>query len=87
MYLRESRQKRADGSVLTHLQLAESVWNPAKGRSEVRILFNCGRAEDSAAIERLRLLARSILRRCSPEEIVGQDKGWKLVDAWPYGDL
>ena len=87
MYLRESRQKRSDGSVLTHLQLAESVWNPASGRSEVRIVFSCGRADDPEVVERLRALARSILRRCSPEEIIEQNKNWKLVDAWPYGDL
>jgi len=30
MYLRETRQKRADGSFLTHLRLAETVWNPRK---------------------------------------------------------
>jgi len=63
MYLRESRQKRADGSVLTHLQLAASVWNAARGQSEIRIVYNCGRADDPALIERLRALARSILRR------------------------
>ena len=40
MYLRETRQKRADGSLVTHLQLAESVWNPHKKRSEVRIVHN-----------------------------------------------
>ena len=27
MFLRESRQKRVDGTVIAHLQLAESVWN------------------------------------------------------------
>ena len=54
MYLRETRQKRADGSLVTHLQLAESVWNPHKKRSEVRILHNCGRAEDLKTAERLR---------------------------------
>ena len=32
MYLRESRQKRADGSVLTHLQLAENLWDPERKR-------------------------------------------------------
>ena len=62
MYLRESRQKRADGSLVTHLQLAESVWNPQKKRSEVRILYNCGRSEDPKTAERLRKLARSILK-------------------------
>ncbi|MGH8658381.1 MAG: hypothetical protein ACREV4_07895 [Gammaproteobacteria bacterium] len=78
MYLRETRQKRADGSYLTHLQIAESVWDPVK---------NCGRADDPGVAERLRRLARSILRRCSPEEIVAQDPSWCLLDAWPYGDI
>jgi hypothetical protein len=87
MYLRETHQKRADGTVLTHLQLAESVWNPQKKRSEIRIVYNCGRADDPDVAARLRRLARSILRRCSPEEIVTQEPDWRLVDAWPYGDL
>ena len=87
MYLRESRQKRTDGSVLTHLQLAENVWDPDKQRAQVKILYNCGRADDAASTERLRRLARSILRRCAPEEIVAQDPSWQVVNAWPYGDL
>ena len=85
MYLRESRQKLANGT-LTHLQLVESVWNPAKRRSEIRIVFNCGRAGDPAVTERLRRLAHSILRRCSAEEIVAGDGSWQLINAWPYGD-
>ena len=87
MYLRETRQKRADGSLVTHLQLAESVWNPHKKRSEVRILHTCGRAEDPTTAERLRNLARSILKRCDPQEIVQHSPQWRLVDAWPYGPL
>jgi hypothetical protein len=87
MYLRETRQKRADGSVITHLQLAESVWNPDKGRSETRILYNCGRAEDLEVTERLRRLAKSILRRASPDEIVAEHPGWQVANAWPYGDV
>lgn len=87
MYLRESRQKRADGSVLTHLQLAENRWDPERQRAQVKILYNCGRADDAASTERLRRLARSILRRCAPEEIVAQDPSWQVVNAWPYGDL
>ena len=27
MYLRQSKQTRADGSTLSHLQIAESVWD------------------------------------------------------------
>jgi len=87
MYLRETRQKRADGSLVTHLQLVESVWNPHKKRSEVRILHTCGRAEDPKTAERLRNLARSILKRCDPQEIVQHSTQWRLVDAWPYGPL
>jgi len=87
MYLRESKQKRADGSVVTYLQLAENVWNAEKRRSETRILCNCGRADDAAVTERLRRLAKSILRRCSPEEIVADEGNWRLVCAWPYGEI
>jgi len=88
MYLRESKQRRADGSTVAYLQLAENVWDPEKRRSQTRILCNCGRADDPAVTERLRRLARSILRRCSAEEIVGASGGdWRLVCAWPYGDV
>jgi Transposase DDE domain len=87
MYLRETRQKRADGSIVTQLQLAESVWNPHKKRSEVRIVYNCGRADDPHTAERLRQLARSPLKRCAPEEIVEQAPQWRLIDAWPFGAL
>jgi hypothetical protein len=87
MYLRESRQKRTDGSVLTHLQLAENLWDPEKRRAQVKILYNCGRADDAASTERLKRLARSILRRCAPEEIVAENPSWQVVNAWPYGDL
>ena len=43
MYLRESKLKRANGKVVTYLQIAENVWNPEKGRSQARIIYNCGR--------------------------------------------
>ena len=87
MYLRESKQRRADGSVVTYLQLAENVWDATKGRSQASIVHNCGRADDPDVVERLRRLAKSILRRCSPEEIVGADGDWRLICAWPYGDV
>ena len=87
MYLRESKQRRANGSVVTYLQLAENVWDAPKGRSQARIVHSCGRADDQEVVERLRRLAKSILRRCSPEEIVGTGDEWRLICAWPYGDL
>lgn len=87
MYLRRSTQKRADGSELSHLQIAESVWDPIRKRSRPRIIYNCGRAEDEKTVERLRRLARSILKRCSPEELVAADPAMQVVDTWPYGDV
>lgn len=88
MYLRESEQRRADGSTVSYLQLAENVWSAQRQRSQAHIVYNCGRADDPAVTERLRRLAASILRRCSPEEIVGAAGGdWRLVCAWPYGEV
>ena len=87
MYLRDTRQKRADGSLVPHLQLAESVWNPHKKRSEVRIVYHCGRTDAPQSAERLRQLARSLLKRCAPEEMIAQAPTWRLIDAWPYGAL
>ena len=53
----------------------------------MRILYNCGRADDPKATERLKRLARSILKRCSPEELAAANSGLSVADAWPYGDL
>jgi hypothetical protein len=87
MYLRESKQRRTDGRVVTYLQLAENVWDAVKGRSQASIVYNCGRSDDPEVALRLRRLSKSILRRCSPEEIVTADGDWRLIGAWPYGDL
>lgn len=86
MYVRESRQKRADGSVLTHVQLAESVWDPVKKRSVTKIVAGLGRADDPSTLERLKRLASSILRHTEPEALAAKPD-WKLLDAWPYGPL
>jgi hypothetical protein len=87
MYLRESRQRRASGEVVTYLQFAENVWNPATRRSETTIVYNFGRADDPAVRDRLRRLAQSILRRCSPEEAAAASPGCRVVDTWSYGDV
>ena len=88
MYLRQSKQRLADGNTVSYLQLAENVWAPERRRSETRVVYNCGRADDPAVVERLRKLAASILRRCSPEEIVGAGNGdLRLVCARPYGEV
>jgi hypothetical protein len=35
----------------------------------------------------LRRLAKSILRRCAPQEIVAENPDWQVLNAWDYGDL
>lgn len=87
MYLRVSKQRLKDGSLVEHYQLAESTWDRQKKRSRTHIVYNFGRVDDPAVAERLRTLAHSILRRCAPEQIVADAPGWRLIDAWPYGDV
>jgi len=85
MFLRETTRRNKDGSTVTYLQLAVSEWDPRKRRAANRIVYSFGRADDPGIRERLRKLARSVLRRCSPEEIAADEPGWKVIDAWPYG--
>jgi len=87
MFLRDSRHRRASGEQVTYLQFAESVWSAEKGRCETRIVYNFGRSDDAAVREQLRKLARSILRRVSPEELEQAGPGCSVVDCWPMGDL
>lgn len=87
MFLRESRQKRVDGTIVSNYQLAESVWDKKAKKARTHIIYNFGRTEDPQIVERLHKLARSILRRCSPDEIVAEDPNWKVIDAWPYGPI
>lgn len=86
MFLRETKRRLTDGATVSYYQLAENTWNPKTQRPETRIVYNFGRV-DEAARERLRRLARSILRRASPEEVVAADPAFVLEDAWPHGGL
>jgi hypothetical protein len=88
MFVRVSTQKRADGTTIQHHQLVESVWNRDRKRSEPKIIYNFGRIDDAEVVDRLRKLANSILRRVSPEQLLESElPGWKVVNAWPFGDL
>lgn len=87
MFLRESRHKRASGETVVYLQLAENVWNREAGKTETRIVFNFGRADDPKVRERLGQLARGIMRKVTPEDLAHGNPGWTLLDAWPYGDV
>jgi transposase len=75
MYLRTTQRRNRDGSVVRYHQLAETVWDPARGRPQARIVHNFGRA-DTLDLDVLRRLARSIARVANagvevPEEFGG----------------
>ena len=87
MYLRVTRQKRKDGSALSHFLIAHNSWDPKAQRSRVKILHNVGRADLPANVDALRRLARSILARCEPEQVAADHPDCRLLGAWPFGDL
>lgn len=87
MYLRVTRQKRKDGTFLSHFQIAHNSWDPVRKRSRVHILHNVGRADDPKASDALRRLAGSILQRCDPQQVADLHRDWRFVRAWPFGDL
>jgi hypothetical protein len=61
MYLRTTRRRNRDGSVVEYYQLAETRWDPEKRQPAAHIIHNFGRA-DALDREALRRLARSISR-------------------------
>ena len=46
MYMRTTRRKNQDGSVVTYLQLAVNVWDPVKKLATAKVVHSFGRAED-----------------------------------------
>jgi hypothetical protein len=66
VYLRETRRRNKDGSVVRYLQLARSERHPESGCPVARIIHNFGRAEsvDREALRR-RLRTRCLLLRTS----------------------
>jgi hypothetical protein len=68
MYIRTTQRQNRDGSIVRYLQLAESVWDPDKQRSQTRIVYNLGREED-LDVEAMRRLAKSVLRVACPDDL------------------
>jgi transposase len=88
MYLRETKRRNADGSIVRYFQLAENTWDAARGCAVAKVVHNFGRADDVDR-EALRRLAASILRVCedpSTRKLNGED-GVTVRDAWPYGGV
>jgi len=86
MYLRATQRKNADGSTVRYYQLAENQWDPKRGCAVAKVVYNFGRADDVDA-EKLRRLAKSILRVFSDETAIGAEPDVRMLDARPYGGL
>jgi len=95
MYLRTTKRRNADGTEVRYYQLAENVWDPAKGCAVAKVVHNFGRAETLDG-DSLRRLARSILRVVGDEQaqLEAQPNAdgvgpagdpIRFRQSWPYG--
>jgi hypothetical protein len=82
VYLRETKRRNKDGSVVSYLQLAHNQRHPESGSPVARIIHNFGRA-DQVDREALRRLVASISRLLDPAEAVAAGSGLEveIVDA------
>src|SRR6186713_2678407 len=69
MFLRETRRKNRDGSVVSYLQLAHNERHPVSGNPVAKVIHSFGRADqvDRAALARL---VSSISRFLTPEQAI-----------------
>jgi len=68
MYLRTTRQRRKHGPDAIYYQLAENYYHKDRRRSETRVIYTFGRA-DQVDPEALRRLAQSILRVANDDRL------------------
>jgi len=64
MYLRTTKRKNKDGSVVTYYQLAHNLWDAENKQSFTRVIHNFGRA-DQLDRKQLVRLCESIARVCN----------------------
>jgi transposase len=64
MYLRTTKRKNKDGSVVIYYQLAHSLWDPETKQSITRVIHNFGRADQLDRNQLVRL-CKSIARVCN----------------------
>ena len=79
MYLRETRRKNKDGSVVSYLQLAHNERHPVSGSPVAKVIHNFGRA-DQLDREALRRLVASISRFLEPDEATLVGAGLEEVE-------
>ena len=93
-----TKRRNGDGTEARYYQLAENIWDGAKGCAVAKVIYNFGRADQLDA-DGLRRLARSILRVVPDTEAeatrAGRPAGvapsagedLRLRDSWPYGGV
>jgi transposase len=90
MYLRTTKRRNADGSEVRYYQLAENLWDAARGCAVAKVIYNFGRADDVDG-EQLRRLAKSILRAVDGDLARAKDSiedgDLRVRDTWPYGGV
>jgi len=86
MYLRETKRRNGDGSIIRYYQLAENEWDKQKGCAVAKVVYNFGRA-DALDRDKLKRLAQSILRLFSSEEALAAEPDVEVLDSWPYGGV
>lgn len=90
MYLRTTKRRNADGTEVRYYQLAENLWDAARGCAVAKVIYNFGRADDVDG-EQLRRLAKSILRAVDGDLARAtdsiEDGDLRVRDAWPYGGV
>lgn len=90
MYLRTTKRRNADGTEVRYYQLAENLWDAARGCAVAKVVYNFGRADDVDG-EQLRRLAKSILRAVDGDlaraKDAIEDGDLRVRDAWPYGGV
>ncbi len=74
MYLRETKRRNADGSVVSYLALAQNERDPGTGVPRARIVHRFGRT-DQVDREALARLVRSISRFLDPADAVAAGNG------------
>jgi hypothetical protein len=86
MYLRETKRRNADGSVVSYLALAQNERDPATGVPRAQIIHRFGRADqvDRAGLARL---VRSISRFLDPADAVAATAAGEVsvLDSRPMG--
>ncbi len=84
MYLRTTKRRNADGTEVRYYQLAENIWDAARGCAVAKVVYNFGRA-DQVDGEQLRRLARSILRAVGPSRFAAGEEATDRSRASPVG--